>query len=269
MSRLFIHSEKGWCHKLNDVDYYSESRYESMLLQHIRAIFPDFITITFKRNIKDGSGRKKKPDLVLLRNDLKAWWIVEVEKSTHHINHVKDQVTIFLNGDYTDYAGLARYISKQIKDEHPTKNVSSKKILELVRNTVPSVLIIVDTDKAEWEKEFQRMNVDVCVFEIYRNTKSQYSYRLYGKYPYVVEKESPCRFDQDIPRVLQVVRSSILTGKVGKIEIIYNGDAAKWEIFRTRHKVYISYIGSNIPLTPMNTFILRKGRRSRFFLERS
>jgi len=270
VAKLLVNSEKSWCYKLSNIGYYTEAQYETMILDHARAIFPDFITIRFKRIIEDDTGKKKKPDLVLIRNDYKAWWIVEVETSQDNTNLVKDQVSVFLNGDYSDYDGLAKYISKQIQKEHNLKRIPRKRIQSLIKHSVPSVLVVVDGDRKDWEDEFNNMGVVVCVFEIYKNNRSQYSYRLFGNYPYVVKQQSPCRFDSRIPRVLEVTEGSIFAGKNGRIEISYGGDITRWEIIkRENDKAYINYVDTHFSLAHLNTFVLKKSRKNRYFLERS
>jgi hypothetical protein len=271
MSRLLVvKKQTGWYYKLSDVLFYNESQFETMLLQHVRAIFEDFLTIPFKREIKSDTGVIKKPDLALIRNDFKEWWIVEVELADHSIDIVKQQVNVFLNGDYSDYDGLVDYMVKQIRVHHQSRKISNARIKRLVKNIVPSVLVIVDSRKEDWEREFRTMNVNVCVMEIYRHNRNRYSYRLAGNYPYIVSKESPCRFERRLINTLQVIEASILDGKKEneEIDISYDGELTKWIVVRDRKKVYLKYIRAGIPLTPTNTFILKMSTRNKFFLER-
>ncbi|MBI2429310.1 MAG: hypothetical protein HYV29_11060 [Ignavibacteriales bacterium] len=265
MAKLLVKTD--WFYELKAIEYYTETEYENTILTHCKSLFPDFITISFKKEINNKSGEIRKADLALIRTDFKEWWVIEVERSDHSLEHVKKQVKVFVDGDYNRF-DYSEYIIGQIKRQHG-QNVSLKKIKKLIETNLPSVLVVVDDEKPDWEDDLKKLNVSLCTFEIYKDTNSNYSYRITGKYPFFVKKESPCLYSEQINTLEVVENSSVKENHGNTVEISYNGMLTKWLVIKEKKKLFLRYSGAVMPLNTNKAHVLKRDSRDRLFLERS
>ena len=125
MAKLLITKERSWYDELKEISSYYEAELESLIRQHVSHTFPDFFTVKYTRVINAENYKPKKPDLAMIRKDYKEWWIVEVEREYHTLDHILDQVTVFTNGDYNPVA-VADYIYKKAKEACITQIVKKK-----------------------------------------------------------------------------------------------------------------------------------------------
>src|SRR5258708_8060294 len=113
MARILNVADSRWYDELRAVAYYVEKDLERWVLQDVRSLFPHHFGIPFKKAVSETTAWKK-PDLALVRRDVSAWAIVEVEVQGHEISHVLEQTRIFADGDY-NAPEMAEYAHKQIQ----------------------------------------------------------------------------------------------------------------------------------------------------------
>jgi len=101
MSRI-LHAATGeWYDELTAVAYYGETELECWIHQHAESLFPHHYVIPFKKDVESrATSEIKRPDLAMVRHDFSAWSIVEVELEDHDLQHVLDQTSVFLDGEY-------------------------------------------------------------------------------------------------------------------------------------------------------------------------
>lgn len=187
MARVYVHSEALWYEELSNVTNYYENEIEDRILLHAGTTFFGYFVSKFKQTITDSKGRTASPDLVLVRSDYSAWYVVEVELFIHGKTHPEKQVEIFLDGKYN-----AAQVSKYLKSKNPT--MDEKKMHDLVQSQQPKVFVIVDGPYASWIEDFRNKGAMVCIFEVYKNTKGIELFRLKGDYPYIITKESHLKY---------------------------------------------------------------------------
>src|SRR4051794_24370692 len=99
MARVLVPDGPHWYEELKAVSYYGESELERYVRDHVSDLFPDFYVFPFKKDITHKTKQiTKRPDLAMLRRDLKAWGIIEVELSGHDLKHVLEQTECFAEG---------------------------------------------------------------------------------------------------------------------------------------------------------------------------
>lgn len=295
MARILFPSDEGWYDEMKIISSYYETELEDMILSHVESVFPNHITVKFKKDIYTSSGGQgRAPDLALINKDYSEWWIVEVELDKHSLEHVKSQIEVFVNGEYNSFE-----IAKYIKNKDHTKTLELKKLQEMIVKTQPKVLIIVDDHDPEWKKEFDPLNVLICVFQVFKSKFGLQAYRLNGDYPFIFNEDSShCQYINSPPNMLEVKepkwfldllrsmpeptkkysifskefwtakktssQSDLLKDK--EIEIDFLGRVSKWKLIITnRGKVYLKAIGINkVPI--INTYMLYADPAKRLYL---
>lgn len=265
MARLLVTSDSTWYEELSILASYYESEFEKILKQHVNNVFPDYVIINFKLPVFAEQRGEKKPDLAMIRKDYQDWWIVEVELIGHQLEHVLGQVEVFSQGQYNAYK-TARYILKQCEKENKS-DLEFSKLRELIKSQQPKVLVIVDEPKEEWGEELRKLKANLCVFQVFKNTKGFEAYRLDGLYPQVSQMESHCRYHEKIPNLLKILDPSILSvGEGEEIEITYNGKITKWSRIDDEGSVYLRAIGVN-PVPENNSYVLFKDMQNRLTIK--
>ncbi|MEX1829772.1 hypothetical protein [Luteibacter sp. CQ10] len=83
-----------------DPDSFSEQQFEYMVVQALCAAYPDYRCITLGGATFRHQQERRKPDLALVARDYSHWFVVEVELSSHSLDHhVLPQVRCFSLGE--------------------------------------------------------------------------------------------------------------------------------------------------------------------------
>jgi hypothetical protein len=270
MARILITPEGRWYEELRSVAYYSESEVEKRIIQHAKSLFPNHYVFRFKRDIVHrGTENKKRPDLALIRHDLSAWAIVEVESGQHGLDHVLSQTRVFINGDY-NAPEVAEYVQKQLNTSCD-KLVSLERLTKLFLTEAPSIFVVADTPETGWLKDLNEEGVSLCVFQIYKSVRGLYLYRTVGQYPTIEVKEAHCRLLASSPNLLEIFGDFVIKrfarGKV--VEIVYEGYLTRWKLITGEGKQYLQFAGTSNPLSPAATYRLFRDRTHKYYLGRS
>lgn len=282
MARFFLPiNDPTWFDELKIISSYYESELENTIQSHIETVFPEYIAIPYKKDIyAPGVAQGRAPDLALIRKDYSDWWIVEVELEGHSIKHVKAQVECFLNGTYNSFE-VAKYIKS--KDNDNLLNFDNLQVM--INNHQPKVMIIVDDHVADWKDELKKLDVKICVFQVFKSTVGHRAYRLNGQYPFIFSNESHCKFLKTPANLLEVLepdwfvkglersyilpknRSSFFSKeywlrlvefgenqnlnqidylKDREVEIDFEGKLSRWKVIENKNKILLKAIGVNI-----------------------
>lgn len=270
MSRILVTVDDSWYDELNNVAYYSEKELERWIRQHVQSVFPDHIVFPFKIEIFSREvAETKKADLAMIRKDYSDWWIIEVELYRHPLEHVISQARVFKNGEYNPDE-TAEYVHNQITNTLH-KRVSMKRLRSLFISKMPFVLVVVDATSEQWENELRNIGVDVCVFEIYKNLRSRYLFRVFGQYPIVEEEGAHCRPHRSLSNVLEVVGQFTFKrlSQNNEVDVSYEDHLTRWALREDNGKRYLRFIGRTNPLSPNETYSLFRDTTGKYYLRRS
>jgi hypothetical protein len=265
MARVFIPDGTMWFDELKAVGYCGESELEFFIRQHVTSVFPNFHVFPFKKDVTHSStGIKKKPDLAMVRHDLKAWGIIEVEVFGPKLKHVLEQTECFVEGNY-NAPDVAEYMRKQIQ-EHCKKKVVLRKLEALVAAETPLVLVIADTLNDNWLTRLEELGVGFCVFEVFKNTKGHYLYRTLGAYPVVPTREAHCRRHRWLPNTVQVIGNFEFNNLIKKnqVEIVFDDTITRWTRMVDRGGQHLRFLGQSNPISPNTTYGLFADKTERY-----
>ena len=298
MARILFPSDESWYDEMKVISSYYETELENMILSHVETVFPNYITIKFKKDIYTSSGGQgRAPDLALVNKDYSDWWIIEVELDKHTIDHVKSQIEVFVNGEYNSFE-----IAKYIKSQDHTKTLDLAKLQSMVGRIQPKVLIIVDEHDAEWKIELEKLNALICIFQVFKSKHGLQAYRLNGDYPFTFnENKSHCRYIKSPPNMLEVINPDWLIqllqkanekkkkasffskeywSSLGKsnssihstslkdveLEIDFLSKLSKWKVIHTEKGFYLKAIGINkVPI--INSYLLYADASSKLYFK--
>lgn len=201
MARLLFPTDDPWFDELRMVSTYSEAELEKMILAHVNTVFPQYITIPFKKVLNIPTVKKgRAPDLAIISEDYNEWWIIEVETDEDDFSHVKAQIQVFSNYDYNSLE-----IAKYILSKDSTRTLHLDKLIKMVRDVKPQVLVMVDEISYEWEKEIINLGAQICVFQVYKNKDGSHAFRINGNYPKIFNADkSHCEFIKSPANILEI-----------------------------------------------------------------
>jgi len=265
MSRILVASQKCWYDELNVIASYYETEFERTIRQQVSAVFPDYYTSSFKLEIHTDQKEARKPDLAMVHKDYRNWWVVEVELSGHSPSHVLEQVSVFTQGVYNSIR-IANYLKDKNSEENNVQ-LDYNKLQDMIRKQQPRVLVIVDEPQSEWESMLSKYDASVCVFQVYRSTIGDESYRLNGKYPECYYGESHCRYSPIMPNLLEVFSPSLLGVNAGEeVCLFYNDKSTRWKRIDEGRSVFLRLIGPVNPLPTNKSYVLFKDVHSRIII---
>jgi hypothetical protein len=267
MARVLVPGGPTWFEELKAVVYYSEGDLEREIKQHASELFPGYHVFPFKQSIYHQEIGNKKPDLAMVRKDVKGWGIIEVEvHGDYKLDHVLDQTKCFIEGEYNAPI-VSAYIHSQIA-QHCNVDLNKDAIMKLVQDERPVVVVIADQQADDWREELKKIGVDLCVFEIFKNVAGQFLYRTFGPYPVIPVQEAHCRRHKSLPNTMEIIGDFEFpnVGDDGSVEILYGAYVTKWTLFEDENVWYLQFLGKSNPVSPMNTYGLLSDETGRCFM---
>ncbi|MDP8208120.1 MAG: hypothetical protein P9L92_15755 [Candidatus Electryonea clarkiae] len=267
MSKLLVPVEDCWYHELSQIASYQESDFERTIKQQVEHVFPDYITISYKKTIYADGKEPRIPDLAMINKNYDDWWIVEVELSNHTINHVISQVDVFANGNYNSELD-AKYILERIEVEQKPP-LEYDKLKDLIKNKMPQILVIVDEPKTDWINELSKYNTIMMEFQTYKNTNGHEAYRISGEHPEVFIDESHCRYAKGMNNLLEILNPTMLDSILDDdIRVTYNGKTIICGMIDFDRSKFLRINGIN-PIIQNKTYVLYKDTQGNFILKQN
>jgi hypothetical protein len=238
-----------WYQEIYPTIFYSEEDLERSIIHNLELIFPQFIAIPFKKDLRDSvNNRTKRADLALIKNDCTEWFVIEVELGGHGITHVVEQIESFKNCNYNKEH--AEYIYEKRKDK-----LDLGSLKQLIPTIPPKLMVIVNQPKPEWENYLSLYDCIVCVFQIYLNQDNQPIYRLNGKHPSVYTGFCHCKLRKDMPYAVKIINDEHFCNSYGitpesTTSIVFNGIASTWERVDSGDEIYLVCNLGYPPLDP-------------------
>ncbi|AQG79933.1 hypothetical protein [Spirosoma montaniterrae] len=263
MARILATVDSTWYEELSLVSYYYESQFEHKVISHAAFVFPDYYVMKYKKVMHTAHGKTSTPDLVMVRKSYEDWWVVEVEKADHPIEHVLGQVEVFSNAELNAIE-TSKYIIQQ------NSSLDEKKVLNLIRNERPKVLVIVDQPKDSWKRDLANYNTKLCVFQVFKNNHGLELYRINGEYPYIYTGDAHCRMVSGMVNTLEVINPEILDSFVSgdELELVFKEQMTKWEVFFAKGKMHLKSVGMSVNKLPVGKdYIIRKDSFDRYHIE--
>jgi hypothetical protein len=270
MSRILLAGNDKWFDELRSVAYYREADLEKWIHQHSKSLFPHHFVFPFKKDVVGKkSNATKTPDLAMIRDDFSAWTLIEVEVRGHGLEHVLDQVGVFVDGNY-NAPEMAEYSQKQLK-KFCDEKVTLPRLTNLFSEKPPSVLVITDTYSNDWRDALNRIGVEFCIFEVYKNVHGNYAYRTYGHYPKVPAESAHCRPLQAKPNIVEVIGNFNFIEKAENdvVDIVYNEFLTRWGLIKDGNKQYLQFVGISNPLSANSTYSLFRDKADKYYFQRS
>jgi hypothetical protein len=272
--------DSSWYDELKVVSSYYETELENTILSHVETVFPNYVAIPYKRDIyAPGVAQGRAPDLALINKDYSDWWIIEVELGEHDLKHVLSQVEVFSNGNYNAFE-VAKYIKS--KDTSGILNVIE--LQKMIGKHQPQVMVIVDEHVEDWKADLEKLEVKICVFQVFKSKIGHRAYRLNGHYPFLFTNDSHCKFIKSPPNILEIQdpqwfvtglqnsylptkeKSSFFTKKFWtelfsfktdteipidylkdrEVEIDFLGKVSRWKVMNIKNKIMLKAIGANM-----------------------
>lgn len=266
MSRVLIPGDGAWYHELKAVAYYGESDLERVIRDHVRSLFPDFYVFPYKRDVaRRDASETKRPDLAMVRRDFSAWGVIEIELSEKNLTHVLEQTSCFKAGEYNT-PETAKYIRGQLR-AHCKKMASLGRLQDLITHKLPTVLVIADAHVDAWERPLKQAGVDLCIFQIFKNTRGHYIYRALGDYPIIPAREAHCRRHPTLSNTLEIIGHFEFKrlGKSRQVDVVFDARLTRWTFIEDGGKSYLQFLGRINPLSPNATYSLFADRRNKYY----
>ena len=241
-----------------------ETHYESVLLASKENLFPGWSVCPFKVDVEAVSTRHgiKRPDLALIDNKYRDWWVVEVELSHHSVEgHVAPQVEVFSLGDY----GIqhANVLASGLNAD----SVSRKAIERLVSSRQPKILVVVDDYVESW-KPLLMDYADIMVVKPFLDPHGGYQFLIDGNRPVLSSKYlSVCIKEDAMPSSLSIKNDSSIAIKSGSVvSVMTENGPTKWSYQKLGNNSFLFAIGI-YPLGTKREFILGQEDDGSFFLK--
>jgi hypothetical protein len=145
--------------------------------------------------------------------------------------------------------------------------VSLARLGRLIRSELPTVLVIADAHVDAWQAPLRKVRADLCVFQIFKNTRGHYLYRVFGGYPSVPTREAQCRRHATVPNTLEVVGGFEFKrlGRKRHVDIVFDATITRWACLDDGGSRYLRFLGKVNPLSPNTTYALYADRTERYY----
>jgi len=165
----------GVKYRLWDYDKDERNKFEPMVVEHAKDIFGKTALYFSKNKLRSLAGQGSIPDGFVIDFENKKWYIIEVELSSHSTRHIVGQMVDFMNG--IDNPRTQKKIFSSLREEiknldykkkamvnHYCKDISSF-LSDLIYDTYPPIVIIIDKKTKEIEESIYRVNPNAKIVE--------------------------------------------------------------------------------------------------------
>ena len=221
-----------------------------MFRQYVPQIYPGCLAVPFKKTVssEDASARA---DLALIQRDYLGWWVVEIERGVHSLNHhVLPQVRTLVNAAY------GRSEATYLASKHP--DLDESRVFDMLRGEQPAVLVVVDRPCDAWEPPLKELGALLAIFQIFRSDRGRQMVRLNGDHPFASEDVSSlCVPDGTLANLLRVQKPALLPEPAlgQRIAIRFQEQLTFWRRIGTADTVYLSPLG-RLDLEPRKRYEL-------------
>jgi hypothetical protein len=160
-------------YELCDSSGVKEIEFQEVAIRLLSRLYPDSVVFPFHPNVRFEDA-VWQPDLALVDRQLRYWFIIEVEISTHHLEkHVLPQVTAFSEGVYGDDA------AKQLSNG---MNISHNEARTLLSMIPRDVVVVSNRIDEKWTRKLASVGVQIMAITTYRNiTTGQAVHNIEGE----------------------------------------------------------------------------------------
>jgi hypothetical protein len=160
-------------YELCDSSGVKEIEFQEVATRLVSRLYPDSIVFPFHPNVRFDDA-VWQPDLAIVDRQLRYWFVVEVEISTHHLEkHVLPQVTAFSEGVYSDDA------AKQLSDGVGISHNEARTLLSMIPR---DIVVLSNRINENWTRKLASVGVQIMAITTYRNvTTAQAVHRVDGE----------------------------------------------------------------------------------------
>lgn len=219
-----------WYDELGPGSLY-EAEFERIVIQYLDNICPGFVPVPFKITVTAAHGAARA-DLALVQSNYLAWWVVEVELTSHSLKgHVLPQVETLADAAYGRRE--ADYLASK------SERLDRVKLRDMVLGEQPRVLVIANSRKEGWEEPLRRLGARLAFFQLFRSDRGRQLALTNGYWPTAGRETRSRCYVHPVMRKLLVVRSpAILPAATRKeIDIYYGGQLTTWRRVDTSNEV--------------------------------
>jgi hypothetical protein len=137
-----------------------EAEFEALVIRLLPHLYPGSVVFPFRPNVRFGDA-VWRPDLALVEEHRRYWFVIEVEIATHHLEkHVIPQVTAFSEGTYGTDA------SEQLAKGLGISSGAAETLLSFIPR---SVVVISNRYDELWTRKLDAIGVQHVAIATYRN----------------------------------------------------------------------------------------------------
>ena len=148
----------------NHVVYDNEPDLQAVVINLMRSAFPSFFVIAADFLVEDYTGRRAKPDIVLIERQYRRWYVIEVERGAHSLDdHVLPQVETLANGVYNE-----RHADWLLNKDPLLEPTSLKRLVSAAH---PEIIVIADDSdifNRGWKVLEERKLAHIALVEAFR-----------------------------------------------------------------------------------------------------
>lgn len=206
-----------------------------MVISRARDLFPRWICVPFRETVEGEDGTRKQPDLALIDQSYREWWVVEVELAHHDLlNHVLPQVGAFSTG---------RYDTRHANALHrAAPDLDRDRLVAMMAGEPPSVIVIVDSPSVAhmWRPRLREVSVSLGIVEPFRDPGNALILRLNGDQPEPLgEILTRCSRHLNLRRLWKVQSPATLLSGEDVLEIEYEGTTSMWKRIALHDAVFL------------------------------
>ncbi len=240
---------------------YSELNLQAPIVDHLRLIlknnyyvFP-YGSIFYRQGYTNIGGHA--PDLIIVRKDLKRWYIVEVEMSDHGLSHMTKQLLTFSNPDLSSPEPYANSMYKKIHAQDPFFTDKSR-VLDMISIVKNDTVLISDHIPVKWRNDFEKkMKIHYVTFQAYNDEHNHRFYRFNDMLLFEIEMDFAYGKYYHVGYILEFFQNRTPTFRncnVGDIVTIYHqGYRIPWQVSDNGTVLRLIYTGGGVPLPSATT----------------
>lgn len=235
-----------------DPQAFFETEFEAVILQNVHLLCSNATLVPFKQTVFSSEFESKRPDLALIDDQYRFWWVIEVELAHHSLaSHVIPQTRVLVDGRYGD-----DHVDALLRAKGSLDRV---RLEAMMRGEPPRVVVISNRFDVRWERELNAIGVSYTVFNVFRSTLNDEIFLFDGRLPEQVGHQltilTPAK---GLPRFFRVHSPGALPIATGEtVQVLVNGRQTNWRRIDIKDQCYLAIEG-RVTISSDSSYVIER-----------
>lgn len=213
-------------HIYEKIFYGNEDQFEAVALRQLRTVLPGFWVVPFKPLLTGEYGERRRPDLAIIERHYRLWAVVEVELSSHSLDHhVRPQMETLVSARFeTSHADRLAADEPDLDQQH---------LRDLFSYVPPEFVVVADCPSVKdkgWQELKRDLGAHLTFVETFRTAHDDPAFLVSGFLPEIRPEQIATLRKHQMMNALICRKPGRVVGVAGRLRAYSGERCLEWRV---------------------------------------